>query len=219
MEFSEAITLMEKGSMITRPGWLGYLFLDIDDNIKHAGQKGEKERFWKIDVSLRDWEEYTGMKGNIKETETSRIESLMETNSAHISRLYYLEEMIEKQNNVFKRISDSINISMDGTDKILSETVKHIPSMSRNIEKLSKLPQELKRITNALRSMTKEIDKIGKKINVKEKQLQHDLKPKNNDITEEEKAEMEEVRKKLEIRKKNKKREDSKGVMAPKLSK
>ncbi len=213
MEFSEAITLMEKGTRITRPGWLGYLFLDIDDRIKHAGEKGKHERFWKIDFCLKDWEEYIGMKGNTKETEAARIESLMETNSAHINRLYYLEEIICTQNNEFKKISDNINFEMDETRKIVSQIAKHIPSMSKSMESFPRFSIEINKIANAIRSINKEIDKISKRIAVNEKQLKSCSKTDNNDFTKEEKVEMEEVRKKLE------KRKDAKAVMAPKLSK
>jgi hypothetical protein len=55
MEFTKAIKEMEKGSKIRRPKWMGYLFLDVDGNIKYSGKNNYEHKFWNMDILESDW--------------------------------------------------------------------------------------------------------------------------------------------------------------------
>ena len=144
MEFKQAMKSLENGMTIRRPLWKGYLFLDTDGNVKHVGSKPRNEILWKMDITKDDWEEYMTIENlNVlnsefnNEIESSRIETLMDQNSSHIKRLYYLEDMIEDHHKSVKRLVDNMTEQMELTRKSLANMTKFITNIREDIKIIS----------------------------------------------------------------------------------
>lgn len=149
MDFTEAMHSLEKGQKIRRPNWAGFLFLDVDGNIKHAGTRSKGEKFWSLDTGKEDWEileksdeDAIDASDRIEieshEVTQSRLEAMMDSTACHIKRLYYLEEIIKGQHTAMKRIEDNFIVEMEETRKALAKTVAAIPRIEEKLAKLSK---------------------------------------------------------------------------------
>lgn len=160
MEFSQAIKQMEKGSKIRRPKWSGYLFLDIDGNIKYSGKNNHEYMFWNMDILESDWRKIMDDKVNLESSEVkqARIEVLMDSNASHIKRLYYLEEIIDGQHKAFKKLADNYSTEMDETRKALDRIVRNIPRIEKKMDDLSEkfYKTELRELTCAIRKLIEE---------------------------------------------------------------
>ncbi len=208
MEFMEAMQHMESGLKIRRPNWEGYLFLDVDGNIRHAGKKGNDEKFWTLDINKTDWEtrnmaangseQVKSEKVIIESPEVTqaRLESLMDSNAAHIKRLYYLEEIIDGQHKAFKKLHDNNVAEMDETRKALDKIVKNIPRIEKKIDDLAEkfYKSELMELTRSIKKL------IDEKTDKKEERKIPILAAQPVVMKPEEAKEMEEVREKYNTR-------------------
>jgi hypothetical protein len=186
MDFTQAISLMERGQSVRRPLWSGYLFLDIDGNIKHAGHKSIHEQFWDMDTYLTDWEHHM-VKKNEEEINTARIEELMDQNSSHIKRLYYLEDIIEDHHKVVKKLVDRMEYEMDDTKSALSTMVKFISTIKESMKNMSSDIRELYQDKTENNKAKDDLRKIIKMI--------EDIHPSNNIISHEEVVKKKKIKK------------------------
>lgn len=199
MEFTKAIKQMEKGSKIKRPKWMGYLFLDVDGNIKYSGKNQYEYRFWNMDLLESDWREIMDDKVDFESSEVkqARIEALMDSNASHIKRLYYLEEIIDGQHKAFKKLSENNISEMDETRKSLDKIVKNIPRIEKKIDELADkfYKLELRDLIISIKKLIKE-KAVGKK---EEKKIPL-IMVQPAEMKPEEQKEMEETRKKYNTR-------------------
>lgn len=155
MEFSAALAAMEQGMCAKRPNWSGYLFLDIDNKIKHAGPRQHEERFIEMEIVYNDWE--TFVKDDKQEKSMAQLEALFDESSTLTKRMYYLEEMIHDQHTAIKRISDTVTGEMDGYKKAVERLEKLVTTNVANVKNLAeakkdtdKTLDELKRLMNRM---------------------------------------------------------------------
>ena len=213
MDFQCAMDKMEEGCIINRPEWIGYLFLDADGKVKHAGNKnGIEEISWMIDTTKDDWEVCVTEKDKetiSKEKETSRIETMLDETSSHIKRLYYLEEMIHSQHIAMKRIVEETVREIEDNRKHLQQILTFIPKFSESLSVIKEYKSNTdKKLNDIKRFMDTHVEN---KMNAKEaKEAKENKKTENKKtdsfskivISDEEKKEMEEVRKKMKIKNK-----------------
>lgn len=172
MDFMSAMQLMEQGKAVRRPIWMGYLFLDIDHNIRHAGKKSLSELTWTLDVDQLDWEEAHMASNNKskevqeKEINESRMESLLEQNSSHIKRLYYLEEMILDHHKSVKRLVDSSSEQMQDTIKSLNVVTVFVTSIREFMKMLTEEMKEIKSIYKKNTDIIKQNEEILMKVSL-----------------------------------------------------
>jgi hypothetical protein len=152
MDFSKAIKSMENGKTIRKPDWTGYLFLDIDENIKYVGKDEQEKKLWNLKSYEDDWEEYMEVDLKKDEVTFSRLESLLDQSSSSIKRLYYLEEIIEGQHKSFKKISDDVvehinteKNSLDKNNKFLFSIENRLKIMEENFHKINVKQEEIER--------------------------------------------------------------------------
>jgi len=167
MDFSKAVEMMEQGKKVKRPLWKGYLFLDIDDNVKHAGKQPQIEEFWIMDTHYNDWEECMNKNDNQKdEITTARIEALMDQSSSHIKRLGYLEDIIEINHKAATKLVDSVVEQMDETRRSLSSMSKFISTIKEKMVDLSSNFNNMKEMEyNNKQFMVKVLSSIEKLTN------------------------------------------------------
>lgn len=219
MDFMTAMDAMGKGKTIKRPLWSGYLYLDIDKNIKHAGQyKDKDEAIWNLDLHANDWEEYMTIDLKSEEISESRMESLLDQNSSNIKRLYYLEEMIEGQHKAFKKISEEVKDEMEYTRKTSELMTKFVSSFEKRIKQLedscnnivsvqinfeNTFKSKINVINNSLDNILQKVKESQKKNDKKEsKELKEQKEVKEDIIVEEKKSDENKVEPELSIRKK-----------------
>lgn len=209
MEFNDAIKYMEHGYKIRRPNWEGYLFLDVDNRVKHAGNEDKNESFWDLDILESDWE-IKRMDGLLEdkvdfgseEITESRLEALMDENSSHIKRLYYLEEIIEGQHKAFKRIADTVNDQQQHIESCLSKTVKEIPKIKEDIANIKlnsvEFSKSIKNIEKILEKHFNNEKKVIKNKDNNDKVQQENKKLSKKEIEE---KEFNEIKEKISKRK------------------
>ena len=188
MDFTEAMKSLEDGKKIRRPEWEGYLFLDVDGNIKHAGTRGKDEKFWSLDTGKPDWEIKTTEEGEFEfpdpvEIEThevtqARLEAMMDATACHIKRLYYLEEIISSQHKAMKSIADNFIVEMEETRRVLAKSASAVPRIEHEIKDLQNkfykldlcgMVKSYRQITSAAEEQKKEDEKSAKETEKKEK--------------------------------------------------
>ena len=171
MDFIQALKKMEEGKAIRKTEWKGYLFLDKDSNVRHAGEYSKHEEFWRFDTHEDTWEEHMEVNLNSEEVTASRLESMMDGNQSQTKRLYYLEEIIEGQHRAFKKIVDNVNSEMDETRNALAIMVKSLPSIEKTIKELildrAEIKKEYLELKLLKQDVKKLIDLVDKKLEVK----------------------------------------------------
>lgn len=187
MDFTKAMEIMEKGGSVKGPLWAGYLFLDIDGNVKHAGMISCHEMHWKLNIHKTDWEinymptttDNTPRNTIMdKEISTARMEALMDQNSAHIKRMYYLEDMIEDHHKSVKRLVDAMNNEMEDTRKALYGMAKLMPIMKDSMASMKDLMKSLAVNYHGIKSQQIDNKELIRRVNklLKELHLEEEVK-------------------------------------------
>ena len=193
MDFTQAMELMESGKTIKRSSYRGYLFLDIDGNVKHAGKISTHERMWMLDLHEKDWEERME-EINREEITEARMEALLDQNSSNIKRMYWLEEIMEAHHKTIKKFVETTILEIEETRKALSTMVKFVSTIKETMKTLTIDRAEIVKQHNFDKKLKESIDDL---IKIVQRQYSKDHSHKKKTITkqEEEKKEMEYIKK------------------------